>query len=134
MYCYGKQLIKASVFLTTVNISYPRFLRLLCPQLRSNCTATVFQLRSNCTATAPQLRNNCTATAEQLCSIEFFFQLKKCCNTIFVDMAAARYSSDVLQMFYGSITGGKHKPTSTITTRCAGLVCEKWMYVPEDNK
>ena len=62
------------------------------------------QLHSDCAPIAQQLPSDCTTTAQQLRSIEYFFQLKKCCNTILVDMAAARYSSDVLQMFYGSIT------------------------------
>jgi len=34
---------------------------------------------------------------------EFFFLLKKYMHSIYADMAAARYSSDVLQMFYGPI-------------------------------
>jgi len=34
---------------------------------------------------------------------EFFFLLEKCMHSVYADMAAARYSSDVLQMFYGPI-------------------------------
>ena len=58
------------------------------------------------------------------------FQLKKCCNIIVVDMAAARCSSDVLQMFYGSIT---EEENTNLPQPSPPDVVGVWkMYVPEN--